>query len=88
MRQPTKRALSPLSPTQPLCCAGVEIHGEDVLKDADLRLMMKEFSQWPTFPQLYVKGTFVGGCDIVTAMNQAGELKELLSDVARRPATQ
>ena len=46
--------------------------------DADIRGGMKEFSSWPTFPQLYVKQDFVGGCDIVTELNQSGELAELL----------
>lgn len=63
--------------------AGVDIHGEDVLRDADLRSTMKEFSKWPTFPQLYVGGEFVGGCDIVTTMHQGGELKDLLAKVPR-----
>jgi len=44
---------------------------------------MKTFSQWPTFPQLYVKGEFVGGCDIVTSMHESGELKTLLAAVPR-----
>ena len=50
----------------------------NVLENAAVRQAMKDFSQWPTFPQLYVRGEFVGGCDIVTQMHQAGELKTLL----------
>ena len=62
---------------------GVSVHGEDVLKNEALRAGMKEISQWPTFPQLYIKGEFVGGVDIMTQMENAGELKELLKDVPK-----
>ncbi|CAE7056709.1 unnamed protein product [Rhizoctonia solani] len=47
-------------------------------RDAELRSSIKEYSEWPTIPQLYVNGQFVGGCDIVMNMHQAGELEELL----------
>jgi monothiol glutaredoxin len=52
----------------------------DVLADMDIREGIKAFSNWPTIPQLYVKGEFVGGCDIVREMFQAGELTALLND--------
>jgi monothiol glutaredoxin len=52
----------------------------NILKEADLRDGMKEFSSWPTFPQLYVKGSFVGGCDIVREMHASGELRALLGN--------
>ena len=52
----------------------------DVLEDPELRDGIKQFSNWPTIPQLYVKGEFVGGCDIVTEMFQSGELETLLKD--------
>ncbi|HTS91604.1 MAG TPA: Grx4 family monothiol glutaredoxin [Stellaceae bacterium] len=58
---------------------GVKFKGVDVLADPALRQGIKEFSSWPTIPQLYVKGEFVGGCDIVREMFQTGELKEFLS---------
>ncbi len=51
----------------------------DVLADPVLRESIKEFSQWPTLPQLYVKGEFIGGCDIVTEMAQKNELAPLLT---------
>ena len=51
-----------------------------VLEDAELRDGIKEFSNWPTIPQLYVKGEFVGGCDIITEMFQSGELSTLLAE--------
>lgn len=52
----------------------------NVLEDAELRDGIKEFSSWPTIPQLYVKGEFVGGCDIVTEMFQSGELETMLAE--------
>lgn len=50
----------------------------NILADPEIRQGLKEYSSWPTYPQLYVDGKFVGGCDIVTEMHQAGELKALL----------
>ena len=52
----------------------------NVLEDMELREGIKEFSSWPTIPQLYVKGEFVGGCDIVTEMFQSGELESLMAE--------
>jgi monothiol glutaredoxin len=54
--------------------------GVDVLQNDDLRQGIKVFSDWPTIPQLYVKGEFVGGCDIIKEMFQAGELKTLMTE--------
>ena len=54
---------------------GVDYKGVDILTSDELRQGIKEYSQWPTIPQLYVKGEFVGGCDIVREMFQAGELQ-------------
>ena len=59
---------------------GVDFVGVDVLQSDALREGIKTFSDWPTIPQLYVKGEFVGGCDIIREMFQAGELKTLLAD--------
>jgi len=56
---------------------GVKFKSHDVLQDPSLRQGIKEFSNWPTIPQLYVKGEFVGGCDIVTEMTLSGELDAL-----------
>jgi monothiol glutaredoxin len=64
---------------QVLTHLGVKFKGIDVLADPSLRQGIKEFSSWPTIPQLYVKGEFVGGCDIVREMYESGELNELLS---------
>ncbi len=59
---------------------GVDYKGVNVLEDAALRQGIKEFANWPTIPQLYVKGEFVGGCDIVREMFQSGELASHLTD--------
>jgi len=52
----------------------------NVLEDEDVRQAIKDFSNWPTIPQLYVKGEFIGGCDITKEMFQSGELKQLLEE--------
>jgi monothiol glutaredoxin len=59
---------------------GVSYKGLNVLESDDLRQGIKSYSNWPTIPQLYVKGEFVGGCDIIREMFQAGELKSLLKE--------
>lgn len=59
---------------------GVEYQAVNVLEDQDVREGIKAFSDWPTIPQLYVKGEFVGGCDIVKEMFEAGELKDFMSE--------
>ncbi len=59
---------------------GVPFQTANVLEDPELRDGIKEFSNWPTIPQLYVKGEFVGGCDIVTEMFQSGELSSYLTE--------
>ena len=59
---------------------GVKFKSFDVLTDPSLRQGVKEFSSWPTIPQLYVKGEFVGGCDIVREMFEAGELSDFLKN--------
>ena len=58
---------------------GVKFKGINVLEDPSIRDGIKEFSSWPTIPQLYVKGEFIGGCDIVREMYETGELVEMLS---------
>ena len=59
---------------------GVPFNSANVLEDDELRDGIKTFSQWPTIPQLYVKGEFVGGCAIVTEMFQSGELESLMKE--------
>ena len=65
---------------QVLSQLGVRFKGINVLEDPELREGIKQFSNWPTVPQLYVKGEFVGGCDIVREMAQTGELADLLKE--------
>lgn len=59
---------------------GVDYKGVNILTSDELRQGIKEYSNWPTIPQLYVKGEFVGGCDIIREMFQAGELQSLFSE--------
>ena len=69
---------------------GVTYKGINVLDDADLRQGIKDYANWPTIPQLYVKGEFIGGCDIIREMFQSGELATHLNTngiAAKAPAT-
>ncbi len=59
---------------------GVEFADVNVLADEDIRQGIKTYADWPTIPQLYVKGEFIGGCDIVTEMTLSGELDQLFTD--------
>ena len=59
---------------------GVKFKGIDVLADASVREGIKQFSSWPTIPQLYVKGDFVGGCDIIREMFETGELQQMFEE--------
>ncbi len=79
------------TPQQPMCgfsgqvvqildFLGVPYKGVNVLESDDLRQAIKTYSKWPTIPQLYVKGEFIGGCDIVREMFQAKELQQLMKD--------
>ncbi len=54
----------------------------NILEDPDIRVQLSEYSNWPTIPQLFVKGELIGGCDIVMEMDSKGELKEILNKVA------
>ena len=73
---------------QVLSHLGVKFKGINVLEDPAIRDGIKEYSSWPTIPQLYVKGEFVGGCDIIREMFESGELTEMLTThgVDARPA--
>lgn len=59
--------------------AGVDFDAHNILSDAELRQGLKELSNWPTYPQLYVDGKLVGGCDIVSELHQNGELAKILT---------
>ena len=65
---------------QVLSRTGVKYQSYNILEDQDLRQGLKEFSNWPTFPQLYIKGELVGGCDIVREMYESGELEGYLQE--------
>lgn len=67
---------------------GLDYHSIDVLQDPDIREGIKAYANWPTIPQVYVKGEFIGGCDIVKDMFETGELAEMLHSrgVAVQPA--
>ena len=65
---------------QVLTHIGVPFKGIDILTDPGLRQGVKEYSNWPTIPQVYVKGEFVGGCDIVREMYESGELQDYLKE--------
>jgi monothiol glutaredoxin len=80
------------SPQMPMCgfsatateilrrCGAGEVFTVDVLQDPEIREGIKQYANWPTIPQLYVKGEFVGGCDIMREMYQSGELQKLIED--------
>ena len=80
------------SPQAPMCgfsatatqllkmCGAQDVFTVDVLQDQQIREGIKQYANWPTIPQLYVKGEFVGGCDIMKEMYQSGELQKLLAD--------
>jgi monothiol glutaredoxin len=65
---------------QVLTHVGVPFKGINVLEDMEIREGVKQFSNWPTIPQLYVKGEFIGGCDIVREMYESGELEQLMNE--------
>ncbi|KAL6848015.1 hypothetical protein ACP4OV_022143 [Aristida adscensionis] len=63
---------------------GVPISARDILANIKLKESVKAHTNWPTFPQIFIKGEFVGGSDIILSMHQKGELRDLLSDVAKK----
>ena len=65
-------------------CGVRDFHTVNVLADADIRQGIKEYANWPTIPQLYVNGEFVGGSDIMREMYQSGELQKLLEGIAQK----
>jgi monothiol glutaredoxin len=68
---------------QALSNLGVRFKGVDVLADGAIREGIKQFANWPTIPQLYVNGEFVGGCDIMREMYQSGELQKLIAGTGK-----
>ncbi len=83
------------SPQQPMCgfsatatqllrmCGAQDVFTVDVLQDQEIREGIKQYANWPTIPQLYVNGEFVGGCDIMREMYQSGELQKLIGDAKK-----
>ena len=69
---------------QLLQACGAEFASVDVLADPEIRDGIKQYSNWPTIPQLYIKGQFVGGCDIITDLYQKGELQKLVASAKAR----
>lgn len=67
---------------QMLKACGAKFKGIDVLSDPEIREGIKRFSNWPTIPQLYIRGEFVGGCDILTELYEKGDLQRMVSGVA------
>ena len=83
------------TPQQPMCgfsaavvqvfnSLGQPYESANILEDNDLRQGMKEFSSWPTFPQVYIDGEFVGGCDIVMELNNRGELAKIVEEAVSK----
>jgi monothiol glutaredoxin len=71
---------------QALKSCGAQIHSVNVLEDPDIRANLPHFSNWPTFPQLFVKGELIGGCDITLELHAAGELKKLVDEAQGKVA--
>lgn len=63
-----------------LTILGLDYKAVNILEDDELRQAIKDFSNWPTIPQLYIKGEFIGGCDIVKEMFESGELQDILTE--------
>ena len=72
--------------TQALRRCGAKFHSVNIFEDPDLREALKAYSNWPTYPQLYVQGELVGGCDIVLEMFRSGELQKLLDEAGATQA--
>jgi len=66
-----------------LRAVGTPFHAVNIFEDPELRDAIKQYSNWPTFPQLYVNGELIGGCDIALQMYQSGELKELVVEATK-----
>lgn len=66
----------------------IPLSARNILEDPELKSAVKAFSHWPTFPQIFIKGEFIGGSDIILNMHQSGELKDKLQDVAANPKSE
>lgn len=72
---------------QALDAAGAQFHSVNILEDPEIRANLPRYSNWPTFPQLYINGELIGGCDIALELYQSGELQRMVQE-ARAPAAQ
>ena len=72
--------------SQALMACGKPFAFIDILSNPDIRAQLPQYSEWPTFPQLFVQGELVGGCDIITEMYQSGELQTLINEVPEEAA--
>jgi monothiol glutaredoxin len=68
--------------SQALKAVGAEFHSVNVLEDPEIRASLPRYSNWPTFPQLFIKGELIGGCDIVMDLYASGELERLVGDAS------
>ncbi len=66
--------------------AGARFHAVNVLEDPEIRASLPQYSNWPTFPQLFMQGELIGGCDIVEDLQASGELPRMVADIAGTPA--
>jgi monothiol glutaredoxin len=71
---------------QALKAAGAQFHAVNVLEDPEIRAGLPQYSNWPTFPQLFIHGELIGGCDIVEDLQASGELPRMVADIAGTPA--
>ncbi len=73
--------------SQALTSTGAEYFSVNVLEDPEIRASLPRYSNWPTFPQLYINGELIGGCDITLELYEPGELQRMVAEAAAKPAT-
>ena len=73
--------------SQALTATGAEYFSVNVLEDPEIRASLPRYSNWPTFPQLYINGELIGGCDITLELSESGELQRMVAEAAAKPAT-
>ena len=74
--------------SQALAAAGAEFFSVNVLEDPDIRANLPRYSNWPTFPQLYINGELIGGCDITLELYESGELQRMVAEAAKQATAQ
>lgn len=73
--------------SQALDATGVQYFSVNILEDPEIRANLPRYSNWPTFPQLFIKGELIGGCDITLELQESGELQRMVAEVAKQTAT-